>query len=324
MDYNYELVGYLDQLRQERKISIQELTEGIISRRNYSRYLSGEIPINFEILTKLLERLGIPLSDFVFYITNKKIIENLDEIYFLDQIRNQKYKKAYSDFYPPIKDKEFRSVFAKKTIPIAIKLMLYEMNQLSLVEAKMQIASIINLDEMFAKKYLNDDEIEALNLYTRICDEAEKERIADYLLNIVLHDDYKITAIYYDFCRMLTYLIILEIITQHSNPAKYESELIKKVINSALDFFARAKYVNHDIKLFTILYQYVKRYQIDHKEIIFYYLSSILSTHDEDFLLGQEFAITEADIETYIAFLKDESFMNTELYERVMDYDFKA
>ncbi len=319
MEFDYEVMNCVEQLRLERKMTILEITEGVISRRNYSRYLSGEIPITLEVLTKLLTKLGVPLHEFVIYMTNKNIFNNLDEAYYLDLIRNEQYEEAYNRYYHSIKDKKLNSIYASRTIPICKNLMLYKLGKLFKEEAKKNSSRIIDLKEMFRKKHLNDDEIESLYLYIRICDDEDKERIADYLLNMLFSREYKLTAIHYEFCLTLTYLIVLTIITEHHNKEKYKRNIIKQVINEALDFFRRAKFNNNDILLFDILYKYIKKNNIHNNDIIFYYISSILSTNDTEFLNGRKFAITREDINIYFTLLKDEELINSNLYERIMN-----
>jgi len=321
MDFEHEVMNCVEQLRLGRKMTIQEITNGVISRRNYSRYVSGEIPINLEILTKILGKLGVPLYEFVFYMTNKNILSNLDESFFLDLIRNEQYEEAYKRYYQVIKDKELQSIFATRTIPICITLMLYKLDKMSLEDVKRITSRIIDLKEMFQKKHLNDDEIESLNLYIRICNEQDKEIIADYLLNMLFCDDYRLICAHYDFCRMLSYLIVLSIITEHPNQEKYDKKQIKRVIDAALDFFSRAKFINYDILLFEILYKYIKKNHIDNKDIIFYYISAILSTNDQEFLNGKKFTITKEDMDVYYELLKDNTFLNANIYERIVNHE---
>lgn len=71
--------------------------------------------------------------------------------------------------------------------------------------------------------------------------------------------------------------------------------------------------------LFDILYKYIKKNNIHNNDIIFYYISSILSTNDTEFLNGRKFAITREDINIYFTLLKDEEFINSNLYERIMN-----
>jgi len=54
-----DLCGYLERLRSSRNISQEIFTNGIVSLRQYRRYLSGESDIPFQVADKLSERLGV-------------------------------------------------------------------------------------------------------------------------------------------------------------------------------------------------------------------------------------------------------------------------
>lgn len=316
-----EIMKYFEMLRTERKINIQDITEGIVSRRNYSRYVSGEIAINIETLSKLLAKIEVPLSEFSFYINNRITMENLEEQYFHALIRNEQYTKAYNKYYSKIKNKELKTIYAKRTIPLGIVLMKYKLGMLNRDEVILEMIKIMHLDEILRRKIVHDDDIESLYLYIRICSEKEKEKIVAYLLKIILDKEYKMATCYYEICVTLAYLTLLTIMVNHSEKSKYERNLIEKVMNLALEFNSRAKAVNNDVLLFEILYKYIKRYEIENKYVVFYYIASILATEDPDFLDGKTFEITKEDIELYYECLSDEEFMSSAMYERIIDYD---
>ncbi len=54
-----DLCGYLERLRSSRNISQEIFTNGIVSLRQYRRYLTGESDIPFQVADKLSERLGV-------------------------------------------------------------------------------------------------------------------------------------------------------------------------------------------------------------------------------------------------------------------------
>lgn len=98
-----EVMEVLEQLRLEKKISIQDFTKYIVSRRNYSRFLSGEIGISLETLSKLLKNLEIPLSEFSLYLYNRNLVKRVNETHFVNYVKIKKYDKAFK-YYQLIKD----------------------------------------------------------------------------------------------------------------------------------------------------------------------------------------------------------------------------
>ena len=93
------LISVIEKIRIQKNIKIKDLTNGIISSRNYSRYLSNEIELSFEMLIKLLERLDMPLFLFANYSKNLAIIENIEEMHFFDTVLSGDYQKAYDLYY---------------------------------------------------------------------------------------------------------------------------------------------------------------------------------------------------------------------------------
>lgn len=314
-----EIMQYFEMLRNERKINIQDVTKGIISRRNYSRYLSGECPLNLKVFSQLLNRIGVPLNEFSFFITNRIILENLDEINFHDLIRMEKYERAYKELYPKIKNKHWKSIYAERSIPMGIALMRYKHGEICVNEAKRIMAKSLKLDEIINRRSIHDDDIEALFLYIRVCDDNDKDIILKHILNVFFDKSYKMAVMHFEFCTTLLYIIALYIAT--NNPNKYNEELINKLINNVLEYHTRAKPIVYDVLLFEILYKYVKANKINNKYIIFYYIATILSTEAQDFLEGRTFEIRKEDIDLYLECLDDEDFMKSHMYERLINYD---
>lgn len=318
---NFEIMKYLEKLRTDRKITIQDFTKDICSRRNYSRYLAGEASISLEILSKLLNKIDIPLVDFSFYIQNNLMYEYIHEVYFYDLVRLEKYQKAYKERYPHIKDKEWKTIYAEKCVPMGIKLMEYQLGMITKSEAAKAMASIIKIDNIISKYLVQDDDIGALNLYVRVCDDYDKEKMVDYLIDVIETKNRKIVSGSYEPMMMNIYLTALEAMTTHSNANKYEYQLIKRIANKAIEFHSRCKLATYDVILFKILYNYTKANNIENKYIVFHYIASIISSYDDSYVEGVTFDIYEEDINIYRELLLDEEFVKTYMYERLIDYD---
>jgi len=262
-----ELIEYLERLRLENNLSIQEITKGIISRRNYSRYISSECPLNIQVLTQLLKRIGIPLNEFICYITNKKILENLDELLFHELIMQENYVKAYT-YYQKLQNKQLQSNFASKSIPMGINLMLFKMNLISLDEVKKRLTKILNLDEIINKTIINDDEIEAIYIFIRIAEVADKEKILKYFLNVLFDSKYIIISNFLDKSKMLCYLITLKILIEDQE--RFNNDLINNVIKSVLDC-KNSIPIHYEFLLFELIYKYLNKKQIENKDVTYRY-----------------------------------------------------
>ena len=60
-----DLCGYLERLRSSRNISQEIFTNGIVSLRQYRRYLTGESDIPFQVADRLSERLGVQTINLI-------------------------------------------------------------------------------------------------------------------------------------------------------------------------------------------------------------------------------------------------------------------
>lgn len=94
--------------------------QGIIAQRTYSRYVSERQDMPLDIITKFLDWLHIPVFELAGYIHNDLFFLHFNEIWFHEYVRIGVYQKAYTDYYPLIKDKPLGGFFHDKTLPCAI------------------------------------------------------------------------------------------------------------------------------------------------------------------------------------------------------------
>lgn len=66
-----ELLIFMDDYRYKRKISQSEFLYGVISQRQYYRYLYNESEPTFEVINKLMDKLGLSFSQLLFLYSEK-------------------------------------------------------------------------------------------------------------------------------------------------------------------------------------------------------------------------------------------------------------
>jgi transcriptional regulator with XRE-family HTH domain len=78
-----ELCEYLERLRSARNISQEAFTDGVVSLRQYRRYLNGESDLPFQVLDLLSEKLGIQTINLLREIETERINEakKVDSLY---------------------------------------------------------------------------------------------------------------------------------------------------------------------------------------------------------------------------------------------------
>jgi hypothetical protein len=318
MNGNRDAIVYLDIVREERKVSIQGFVEGITSRRNYSRLLSGEAELSFEMLGKFLERLGMPLYDFGLFAYNKTYLDNINEIWFHDCIRAEKYQEAYTKYYPLIKDKDWKTIYAKKTIPTAIILMDFQLKRIHKSSAIHSILNILKLSTIVNSTFITADDVEALYLFLRICNDEEKEQIAECFFRFLVEKRNKILSAGLEFTILTMYLSTLTALTTKETLNNRDRILILQVFRSALEYHIKAKMMTFDVLLFETIYKFIKKNQIRSKWIVFHYIASIASSFGNSFTRKTIIDLDEADRSDYLECIQDENFWEESMYERLL------
>jgi len=314
------VIDFIEQLRTERKISIGDFTEGVVSKRNYSRYLSKEADIPFEVLDGFLTKLDMPLFEFGNYALNDTIYKNTEEYYFYDAILSENYEYAYKELYPKIKGKVCKTIYASKTIPMGIELMLYKMNKITKYEAldamkkSLQLNTILNSNMIFA------NDITALQVFLRVCDGKTTELIADHLYKVIFMKKYHILTNTVEATNIILYLITIKALTTIESTKKNKKRL-KEVLDVFLEYHKRAKTSQYDIMVFENLYDYIKKNGIQNDLLVFHYYLSLLSSIDSISTKDGVKIKDIKDIDIVMSYLDDDDFLREEMYERLMKYE---
>ena len=219
-----------------------------------------------------------------------------------------------------LRTKEYKSILANKTIPLGMKMVEYKKNFIMKGEALYYMKSFLNLDGFLKSYIIQDDDIESLYIYIRICNDDEKEKIAKELLNIISKNDRKFFTVNYERIQTLMYLIVLICLTTKEKITYSDHLNIKKITDVALEFNTRAKLRTYDVILFKTLYKYIKRSDSDNKHIIFHYIASIISSIDDEYVENQRFELKKEDIKIFIECLQDEKLLKGQMYSGLITY----
>lgn len=317
---NNLLIEFIDRLRKEKNISIGDFTKDIVSKRSYSRFLSYEAGISFEVLNAFLERLDMPLFELGNYIMNVTIHENVDEYYFFDAILNEKYDYAYNEIYPKIKDKKWKTLLASKTIPMGIQLVLYKMNKITKYQALDNMAKYLELDKIIKSKIVFYNDIAAFKIYLELCNDKDKEKIAEYLYKVHFNNNYKILTNTVEVTNLLIYSNILKALTSLKTQSMKIKKRIKEVLDSFLEYHKRAKMDVYDVMIFEIVYKYVKDNNIRNDLVVFHYFTALITS--DNFNENEFFKNMDAnDIRILLELLDNEIFVRESMYERIMSHE---
>lgn len=316
------VMSQIEKFRNTKKLTIEELTKDIVSRRNYSRYLSGEIKVSFEVLSLLLNKLEISFSDFSYFIVNTIITENIEESEFLYLIVEKQFDEAFDKYYERFKKYEFKTYFSNKTMPCSVIYLEYVKGLISKSDAYYKMNKIIMIEELLNKYIYMDDDIESLYIYSKLCNLQELNLIKDYLIDIVFNNKHKSFAVTPERQMLLIYLILLEIFV-YKLPLNEENRLrLDQIISKALEYYRRAKIELFDLLIFEILYDYQIKTNQNNERIIFYYISNLIIYKTHPYTKSSIFKIRKEDFEIYKQVIKEESILKEEMYEGLINYDY--
>lgn len=315
---NHDLILCIEKIRKERKMTIKSLTKDLLSTRSYTRLLANESLLTFEVLSKFLDRLQVPIFDFSFYVYNHNFYKYIDEITFFDYVRSGLYQIAYDEYYPKIEKGPWGSILAKKSIPISIVLMNYKLNKMNQYDSYYQIKEIIDLKSILKSVMLSGDDLEAMNIFIEICTDQEKTDIANYLY-LVMENKVRILSISIEQATTLVHLVALKALTTKVEISQEDIKLINKIFHLAIEYQQRAKMAMYDVMLYKILYTFVRRLDLSENLIVFAYITSILSTINSVFTEEEVVKIRETDIHYILSLLNDDVFLSKNFYMEMIN-----
>src|SRR5690606_7280454 len=180
-----DIMKTLDSIRMNQKVKIQDLVQGIMSRKTYTRLLNAEADISFYDLNKLLDKLSIPFLEFSLYVVNSIESQHPAESSFFLTILRDNYQKAYDEFYPSVKDKELKSIFGAKSVPATIELMLYKLNKQSKEASLKRLHSKFNLKSILEGKIIDDGVSGILYSFVYLVDDKERRDIGKFIYDVI-------------------------------------------------------------------------------------------------------------------------------------------
>lgn len=314
-----QFIFYIEKIRIEKKNTIQELTNGIISRRSYTRFLSNETDISFDILVKLIDRLGYAIFDFGLYVYNHNIQTNLDEVMFMEMIKLSQYEIAFNEFYPLIKDKKWKSIFATKAIPCAVIMMNLHFKKIRQVEAYGLIKDILQIDEIIQSPIIYKEDIESLYICMDILKRMDRFKISQYLYK-TLSNNVKIVSPSIDNTTMLTYLTLVKSLSLDSIIEATDHVMIKEVIIKAIAYLYKSKTAIMDIVFFETILEYCRSNSFYYEEVVFAYISTLISSPENYYTYGKTIILSDEDVKTFTRLLTNTAFINSDIYSRII-YD---
>lgn len=317
-----EIIQMLDNLRIQNDLSIEEFTEGIVSRRNYSRYLNGEVRMSFTILAALLKKINLSVSAFSYYVLNTMIVTYNHEFEFLNHLTNRQYKEAQKIYEQKIHGQQLHTFLADKTIPAGFVYLEYKLNKISFEKGRNTLINTYPLNEVLDRILITEDDIMSLYFYTKFANKEESLRIAQFVYDLLVSNKRKNFAIHVEEAQYIAYMIALEILYKYYEQIKNGKKHFEMCITRALDFDRRARVGNYNLFILEPIYKYAKSQNCKDLDLVIYYYVTALLAADKDLAFSEPFELHKEDYEQYLTYLQDDKYLEMEMYGGLINNDY--
>jgi len=319
---NENIIEGLEKLRIQKNKTIQYLTDGIMSNRNYSRLLNGEASINLDELNEMLKRLYVPFDDFVLYLDTMNRIKYYPEEYFVLLVLYSNYEKAAKVIKTLENPKELHTYNAINAFPAALACLDYYQKKISLEALREYLKALVKINEIRKNKIVHAPDIYTIYFYIRVAKNEEKERLIEFLKELLDKNEYQIISSDYIETKLIAYIALITGLTTLDKVTKEVDYNVSVHVEQALNLISHARFSPFDTIFYETIYQYAQKYRNDKIHYtVFYYIASIISTSNNDFLRGRTFEITEEDIALYNELMNDDKFVQSQMFKWMKLYD---
>lgn len=191
---------FIDDLRKKRNMSREDFINGIISIRQYQRYVNGESSLNNEKLFKLIDKLGMNFFNAhqLYFNRSKDEMLKLDSIY--EEITRDNLKKA-SDMLEKVSIKDFSDEYNKSFYKLCELLLLKRTKKMPVPVVVDKLKQLINYPNCLDNKIINFVEYVAYLEISRYSSQRyDDTRILNFLYKKIKDNDISTNSI------LLTYL----------------------------------------------------------------------------------------------------------------------
>lgn len=179
-----ELCILLDDLRQTKKLSMESYIDGIVSLRQYKRYLYGTSEMPYKIFLKLSDRLGWNPMNILYELDQKKVsqLQRLDTFY--NHVVSYQFDAA-SKLAEQLKKETFIDPTFETYFRIGLLLMEYWKSPTNPVSYATRCAELIDYPAILKNEVLNPIELLALSILMTFVQGSEKDDIISKLEQVI-------------------------------------------------------------------------------------------------------------------------------------------
>ncbi len=183
-----DLCIYIERLRSSRKVSQEYLTDGLVSLRQYRRYLNGESDIPFDIFINMVEKMGLRTD------TVLKEMETIrfEEYQYSNSLFNYAIKYEYEKFDKLIKDKNldhFVDPNNKLLYELALILKDYYQNRRSKKHIYAELCEILDYPKILKHEMITEIELLVLSNLVDVSQKTTQKKIIDRIFYFYKHEN---------------------------------------------------------------------------------------------------------------------------------------
>jgi len=182
-----ELCNYLERLRSARNMSQETFTTGVVSLRQYRRYLNGESDIPFQVVDQLSEKLGVQTINLLREIEVARLEEQKEIDEFYNNVANYNFD-AVKEKIAYLESKEFVDVSNKMLFDHALCMYKLFTNQINRDTAASFNKNLINMNNIHKQSIFTEVEMLVLSSILDFSDDVKEtsfisEKLKSYLLD---------------------------------------------------------------------------------------------------------------------------------------------
>ena len=185
---NQQMGKIIDEIRQERKLSREDLCDDIMSIRNYQRFINEEVNLSNDKLSRLIDRLNLDYFTLREIYTHRSVdkYSQLHRIYRLMMANSD--KEAYEEL-KKVSPKGIESAYMQLFYDY-IKLDLErQLGVIPYEEAIAQLQELIDFPNVLDFEVLNFIELNVLAILNQYYTKKEDDKIANFLYNFINKED---------------------------------------------------------------------------------------------------------------------------------------
>lgn len=181
--------SFIDSLRKSRRLSREDFVEGIISIRQYQRYVNGESSLNNEKLFKLIDRLGMNYYNVhkLYFNNNKNENTKLNRVY--GEISRGNFVSA-NELLLDISKRSLYNEYSKSYHKLCELLILKKTNKIPEPVIIDSLKELINYPDCLENKLINFVEYVSFIYISRYLSEKYNDvRILNFLYDKIKNDN---------------------------------------------------------------------------------------------------------------------------------------